>query len=95
MSERSSKLKKWAKVAAQEYNQSACKTCQSSPEALEVIREFVAAQDAGDPDFASMPVAGRDGRPSLLSFLREEYGYKLGDSALRRHVLECIRGQKG
>ncbi len=95
MTERSSKLKKWAKVVSKDCKQTACKTCQSYPEALEVIREFVAAQEAGDPDFASMPVAGRDGRPSLLSYLREEYGYKLGSSALRRHVLECIRGEKG
>jgi len=71
-----------------------CKTCDAWPQATPAIAEYVAAVDAGDPDFRRLPVATDSNGPSLLQYLREEYGYDLGETALRRHVNRCARGKK-
>jgi hypothetical protein len=74
---------------------SICQTCSCYPDALEAIASFVKAKDAGDPAFVRMPVAtSQASSPSLLSWLRQEFNYKLGQSAIRKHVQECVRGKQ-
>ena len=72
---------------------STCQTCELA-EVAEIVEQFVVAQDSGDPDFKHLPIAGRKGSPSLWTYLREQYGYEFGESALRRHVSQCVRGRK-
>lgn len=91
-----SDLHGWAKASRDKsrVHRHQCQTCNDYSEACKVIEQFVAAQDAGDPDFKDLVVASTT-RPSLLTFLVENYDYRLGESALRRHVQRCVRDAKG
>jgi hypothetical protein len=90
-----SKLRKYAKAASSaSHARDRCATCRDYPAALDSIEAFCAAQDAGDPDFRDLPIASEPHRPSLQTFLREEFDYQLCENALRRHVTRCVRGKK-
>lgn len=95
MPAKSSNLRQYAQAwSSAAVHRGRCLTCRDYPNALGVIEEFCAAQDAGDPDFRDIPIASDPNRPSLLTFLRQEYGYKLAENAIRRHVTRCVRGKK-
>lgn len=88
-------LRKYARVSSsQSANGHPCKTCALWPQTHKDIRDFVAAVDAGDPDFINLPVASEARWDSLMTYLAGKYGYDLGPTALRRHVNRCLRGQK-